>query len=188
MKHLLYAALALTLVGCTAIHTTRLDAAKYPVKQVCIEENTDVSHIGVLRLLETTLQERGINSLIFRGVAPTECEYILSYSAGNGWDLTTYLRSADFRILKGGTSIAEASYFHAGGFDFSKFASAEKKLTPVFDALFVDFKRTPAATSTASATSLKYNEIRELKKLLDEGLITEAEFQREKTRVLSNPR
>lgn len=185
MKYLLFAAIALSLAGCTSIQTTRLDAAKYPVKQMCIEENTEVSHIGILRVIENTLQERGIDSLLFRGVAPAECEYILSYSARNGWDMATFLKSADLRILKGGTTIAEASYFHAGGLDLSKFASAEKKLAPVFDALFVDFKRIPIATSTA--TSSKYNEIRELKKLLDEGLITDIEFQREKTRILSSP-
>lgn len=176
---------ALLLVSCTSMKATRLDAAKYPVKQMCIEENTEVSHIGVLRLIEGALQERGIDSFVFRGATPTQCRYTMIYSASNAWDLVTFLRSADFKILMDGKTIAEASYFHGGGFDFSKFASAEAKLSPVFDALLSDFKRLPVTSTITPSGSSKFDEIRELKKLLDEGVITQQEFQREKERLLS---
>jgi S1-C subfamily serine protease len=145
MRHLLVAILFATLLsGCTSVQTTRLDFSKYPIKQVCIEENIKTSHMGVLRLIQRSLQERGIDSSVFRGTTPMQCKYTLSYSARNSWDITIYLKSAEFKIRIGNKIIAEATYHHGGGFDLSKFGSAESKLLPVLDALFSDFKRVPS--------------------------------------------
>ena len=161
-------------------------AAEYPAKKICIQENPDASSTNVLQALRSTLQERGIESLLFRGIAPTQCQYTMTYSASNSWDLITYLKSADFRIFKSDKLIAEASYHHGGGFDYSKFGGAESKLAPVFDALFSDFKRLPGSSSTPPIGHSKYDEIRELKKLLDERAISEQEYEREKAKLLNN--
>ena len=102
------------------------------------------------------------------------------------WDLVSFLADAQFLVKKSDTEIATAKYHHYGGFDFSKFKDAESKLTPVMDSLFIDFKRV-AKASENKMLSNKYNSLREAKKLLDEGVITQEEFQREKAKFLADP-
>ena len=65
------------------------------------------------------------------------------------------------------------------------FECVESKPLPTVDG------STPAkvapAIPTATGTSDKYNDVARLKKLLDDGAITQQEFQREKDKVLGKP-
>lgn len=182
MKMLLLLVLVF-LSACTSIDVNRIDGSKYPVKSLCIEENKDTS---VLRLIEDAANVRGINTSIYREKLPVQCEYSLSYTTDYKWDLVSFLADAQFLVKKSDTEIATAKYHHYGGFDFSKFRDAESKLTPVMDSLFIDFKRV-AKASDDKMLSNKYNSLREAKKLLDEGVITQEEFQREKAKFLADP-
>ena len=127
--------------GCTSMSVSKLDATKYSVKKIGIEENSAVAVSDLLPFIEKSIQERGIQTAPYRGVAPPMCEYTLWYTAFRGWDLAPYLNRAEFRLRQGGVTIASANYSHGGGFDLSKFASTESKLTPVLDQLFADFNR-----------------------------------------------
>lgn len=120
---------------------SKLDATKYPVKMICIEENPAVAVGDLLPFLESSIQARGINTLLYRGAPPPQCEYTLWYTAFRGWDLAPYLNRAEFRLRQGGVTIASANYSHAGGLDLSKFAGTESKLTPVISQIFADFDR-----------------------------------------------
>ena len=127
--------------GCTSMSVSKLDATKYPVKTICIEENPAVAVADLVLFLEKSIQERGIQTLLYKGKAPPQCEYTLWYTAFRGWDLAPYLNRAEFRLRQGNVTIASANYSHGGGFDLSKFSSTDSKLTPVLDQLFADFNR-----------------------------------------------
>lgn len=169
--------------GCTSIDVNRIDGSKYPLKLLCIEENKDTT---VLKLIEDAANERGINTSTYREELPTLCEYSLSYTTDYRWDFASFLAGAQFLVKKNNREIAAAKYHHYGGFDFSKFANAEEKLTPVLDSLFMEFKRVTKSSSDKISPN-KYNSLREAKKLLDEGVITQEEFQQEKAKFFADP-
>ena len=182
MKMVLLIALVF-LSACTSIDVNRIDGSKYPVKSLCIEENKDTA---VLRLIEDAANAREINTSIYREKLPASCEYSLSYTTDYKWDIVSFLADAQFLVKKSDTEIASAQYHHYGGFDFSKFKDSESKLTPVLDSLFIDFKRI-AKVPENKMLSNKYNSLRETKKLLDEGVITQEEFQQEKAKLFAEP-
>ena len=86
--------------GCTSMSVSKLDATKYPVKTICIEENPAVAVADLVPFLEKSIQERGIQTLLYKGKAPPQCEYTLWYTAFRGWDLAPYLNRAEFRRLR----------------------------------------------------------------------------------------
>lgn len=130
--------------GCTTTSVSKIDVAKYPVKSICIEENAAVAVSDLLPFLEKSIQERGISSSVYRGMAPEKCEYTLWYTAFRGWDIVPFMNRAEFRIRRGSQTIASANYSHGGGLALTKFASTEEKLTPVMNELFADFQRVSA--------------------------------------------
>jgi hypothetical protein len=76
--------------GCTSMSVSKLDATKYPVKTICIEENPAVAVADLVPFLEKSIQERGIQTLLYKGKAPpnanTPCGTQL-FAAGT-WRLT----------------------------------------------------------------------------------------------------
>lgn len=168
--------------GCTSIDVSRIDGSKYAVKSLCIKDNEDTT---VLKLIEDAANVRGIQTLTYKETLPAQCEYSLSYTTDYKWDLVSFLVDTQVLVKKNDTEIGTAKYHHYGGLDFSKFAHAETKLTPVLDSLFFDFKKVPKA-SEDKMFSNKYNWLREAKKLLDEGVITQEEFKLEKAKFFAN--
>jgi hypothetical protein len=182
MKILLPLVVLVFLSACTSIDVNRIDGSQYSVKSLCIEENKDTT---VLKIIEDTASARGINTSIYREKLPIQCEYSLLYTTDYRWDLVSFLSDAQFFVKKNDTEIASAKYHHYGGFDFSKFKDSESKLTPVLESLFIDFKRVTKAPEDKMLSN-KYNSLREAKKLLDEGVITQEEFQREKAKFFAD--
>lgn len=182
-----FVAIISLLSACTSITVDRVDRNKYPIKLICIEENTEVSIPNFTSIISDSFQARNINTLIYRGDLPERCEYSLSYDASMLWDLVSYLRRAEFKIKKSGNTIAAANYFHAGGLDFSKYGSVESKVVPVLDGLLVDFQKNYVSTISTTKSDDKYAEISKLKGLLDSGAISIQEYQQEKDRILSRP-
>ena len=125
------------LAGCVTTTVRPIEATKYPIALVCIQENPR-SEVDLLGILEDGFQRHGINTRVVS--APSmDCRYVLTYTATTGWDLTTYLKRAELRLKDGDHMIGSAAYKHAGGFDLSKFASAKSKLDPVLDELLSGF-------------------------------------------------
>lgn len=183
MKMLPLLLVLVILSACTSIDVSRIDESKYPMKSLCIEDNKDAT---VLRLVIDAAETRGINTSVYKEKLPAPCEYSLSYATDYRWDVVSYLSYAQFLVKKSDSVIANAQYHHYGGFDFSKFKSEETKLTPVLDSLFIDFKKV-VRPAESKVQPNKYNTIREAKKLLDEGAITQEEFQQEKAKILADP-
>jgi hypothetical protein len=127
------------LMACTTTGVGKIDATKYPLKLICIEEKTEVKVEDLLLVLENAFQRRNIQTTIYRGNAPEQCVYTLWYTAFRGWDIGTFLRHFELRIRRNGVVIASAAYNHSGGLALNKWANTESKLTPVLDELLADF-------------------------------------------------
>jgi len=127
------------LTACTTVKVRKIDASKYPLKLVCIEENPRVLVDDLLSVLETGFQIRNIRTTIYRGSAPDRCEYTLWYTASRGWDFTPFLKHVELRLRRGDETIGIATYNHSGGLALNKWASTESKLGPVIDKLLADF-------------------------------------------------
>jgi len=138
-KTLAIALCAFLLTACTTINVRKIDAAKHPLKLVCIEENPKVLVDDLLSVLDSGFQRRDIKTTIYQGKAPDRCEYTLWYTAFRGWDLVPFLRRVELRLRRGDETIASATYNHSGGFALNKWASTEAKLSPVIDELLADF-------------------------------------------------
>ena len=131
----------LALSACTTINVRKVDAAQHPLKLVCIEENPKVAVTDLILVLENGFQRYNIKTIVYRDKAPERCEYTLWYTAFRGWDLAPFLRNVELRLRRGDDTIASATYNHSGGLALNKWASTEKKLTPVIDELLGGFRQ-----------------------------------------------
>lgn len=130
--------------GCTSVSVKPVDRDAYPIASICIEENKAVNHSGFLPMLENNLSQHSIQSQRYSGLIPSGCDYTLHYVANWAWDLAAYLRDADISVRKGSDIIGNGN-FHlrgGGGFALTKFDSAESKINPVLDKVFVQFPKT----------------------------------------------
>ena len=131
--------LATVLLGffsaCTSVEVQHVQSASKPVSLVYIERNPDASDDALLGIIEVGLQRRGIETKIVSNEPVPESAFVLTYSASNGWDLTTYLKHAELRLKEGNRLVASAVYHHRGGYGLNKYASTESKITPVVSQL-----------------------------------------------------
>ena len=69
------------------------------------------------------------------------CEYILSYTASQTWDFTTYLAYAELRLENNNRKIASAEYRlrGGGGLALMKWQSTKTKMDPVIDKLLTGY-------------------------------------------------
>jgi|ERR1700687_2639429 len=139
MQRVLTIALCALLIACTTVNVRKVDASKYPLKLVCIEENPRVLVDDLLSVLETEFQNRNIRTTIYKGNAPDRCEYTMWYTALRGWDLAPFLKHVELRLRRGDETIAIATYNHSGGLGLNKWASTESKLSPVIGELLAEF-------------------------------------------------
>jgi hypothetical protein len=138
-KLLIVATCFLSLSACTTVSVQKVDAVKYPMQLVCIEENSKVLVSDFISVLESGFQRHNITTTIYRDKVPERCEYTLWYTAFRGWDLAPFLEHAELRLRKGDNTIASATYHHSGGLGLNKWASTENKLNPVIDELLAGF-------------------------------------------------
>jgi hypothetical protein len=133
--------LSLILAGCTSITVQPVDRA-LALKHVCIQENPKVTLSGFIAMLQDGFSRHGISTEVISGVnTPTQCEYVLTYTALRSWDLTVYLTEAELRLEKDGEMVASAIYHlkGKGGFSLVKWAGVKSKMDPVIDELLKNY-------------------------------------------------
>jgi hypothetical protein len=136
----LLALVTCTAFACTSIRVTNIDPTRNPASRICIVENPEVTVDGFLSILQQEFLRHGIRTNAYAGASiPSDCEYQMQYSARRGWDMVTYLKFAEIRILRQGELVGAATYRHAGGFGLNKYASTEAKLRRLIDKLLVGF-------------------------------------------------
>ena len=133
----------IALTGCTTINVSKVNASKYPINLMCIEENPAVQVDDILSVIEQSIRKRNIRTLVYKKTAPAQCEYTLWYTAFRGWDLAPFMNRAEIRLSLRGETIGTANYRHAGGFALNKWAGTETKLQPVLDELLGDLQAPP---------------------------------------------
>ena len=95
--------------------------------------------VDFLAVVEEGFNRHGIETELYDGQVPPDCEYTLTYTARRKWDIGFFLAYAHLRLSHGHKTIATATYKHSGGLALNKWASTESKITPVIDELLSDF-------------------------------------------------
>lgn len=140
MKNILLLLLVILVSSCTSVTVNQLDAT-YNIKHVCIEENPKVIVSQFLGVIEDGFQNHSITTEVYVGERPSHCEFNLTYTALQSWDITLYLSHAEFRLFKNNSRIAYAEYHlkGKGGFALNKWAGVKSKISPVIDGLLAQY-------------------------------------------------
>ncbi|WP_137937613.1 Sbal_3080 family lipoprotein [Chitinivorax sp. B] len=128
--------LFIVLVGCTSIQVQPIDRS-INLKHVCIEENPKVIVADFVTVIRDGFDRHGISTEVFSGSTPDRCEYVLTYTALQSWDFSTYLSYAELRLESKGRKIASAEYRlrGKGGLSMMKWQGTKTKMDPVIDEL-----------------------------------------------------
>jgi len=132
------AALCAAIAACTSITVTPVEPA-LKMTHVCIKTNPDVRVSDFLPTLVKGLTRNGVTSEVLENEERTKsCEFVLTYTALQTWDFTTYLSKAEIWIHQDGKQVAYAEYHlrGKGGLSPAKWADTESKMDPVIDELF----------------------------------------------------
>jgi hypothetical protein len=127
---------AVALSACTAVRVKSVNAAQHPIKLVCIQENPKVIVADFLSVVRQGFDRHGISTEVYRSDKPPEhCEYTLTYTARQTWDLATYLSFAELEIRRGAELVSSGHYHlrNKGGFSLTKWASTASKIDPVMN-------------------------------------------------------
>lgn len=134
-KLLLFASLFALAGGCSSVNVRPVQATKTPIKLVYIQTNNRVQVPDLLGVIEDGLQNHGIETKILNGESAPDSAIVLTYTATRGWDINPYIKFVEIRLRQGTKLLGSASYHNGGGFDFSKWGSAESKVGPIIDQL-----------------------------------------------------
>lgn len=128
---------AILVTACTSVSVQPVPEQAY-MMGVCIRENDKVKVEDFLGVLRDGFERHGILTKVYRSdVPPSDCDFLVSYTATRKWDFTDYLAHAEIRIERAGRKVAAAEYHlrAGGGLTLTKFASTKSKIDPVIDAL-----------------------------------------------------
>ena len=123
--------------ACTSVTVRRPDS-NLVIKHVCIQENPKVWVSDFLPVLKNGFTRHNIATTIYSGTTkPAGCEYSLSYTARQSWDVAPYLSHAELWLEKDGRQIGYAEYhlIGKGGFSLMKWEGTKTKMDPVIDEL-----------------------------------------------------
>jgi hypothetical protein len=130
-------AVSLSLTACTSITVRPLDRA-LTIRHACIQDNPKVLISDFVPVLRDGFDRHGITTEVYSGTKPTDCDYVLTYTALRSWDFAPYLSHAELRLFeKDGRQIAYAEYhlIGKGGFSLMKWQGTKAKMDPVIDEL-----------------------------------------------------
>lgn len=122
--------------ACTSIRVHPIQPG-LKITEVCIEENPRVIVEDFLTVVREGFDRHGIVTKVVTRPAPSECEFVLTYTAFKTWDFATYLHHAELRLESHGRLVGSAEYHLAGkgGLSLMKWQSTRTKIDPVVDQL-----------------------------------------------------
>ena len=184
----------LILTSCTSIKVQSLNPDLYKVYHVCIERNPKVIVEGFPGVIERGLERHGITSELYTDTKPNHCEYSLTYTALQTWDMSTYLHHAELRLYKGNQKIAYAEYHlnGKGGLSLNKWASVDSKMAPLIDQLLSgyspeivnDYRKPVPDTSLENSPDDNTKKLIQLKEWHEKGLISDEEYKSQKQKTI----
>ena len=137
MLRILFVCIVLSFVcACTTVRVQPINSDLHPA-QICIEENPMVIVGDFLSVVRNRIEHHGIDTMVFTRTAPSECEYILTYTAFKTWDIGTYMHHAELRLSRNGRRVGYAEYHlnGQGGLSLMKWQGTKTKMDPVVDEL-----------------------------------------------------
>jgi len=142
MRVIALLALSLPLLSaCVSVHVDPVPAEVMgEMHRVCIERNPRVLLLDLVPALQDGFRRHGIETAVYDAPVPTDCQFVLTYTARQAWDIVSYLKSVQLVLLAGGRMVGTADYRHGGGAS-SKWASTSAKISPLVDELL---SQTPA--------------------------------------------
>jgi len=136
MKAIVLLALGITLSACVSVRVDRVPAdVLRGMQRVCIERNPRVLVSDFLPIVQDGFRRHGIETAVYDAPAPIDCQFVLTYTARQGWDIVNYVKYAQLTLRDRGDIVGQAEYRHEGGFAASKFASTYTKISPLVDDL-----------------------------------------------------
>ena len=133
------ALVSLTLAGCTSISVERPNSVE-KIEYACIKENPKVIRGDMLPTIQKGFKKHGIETKVYWDI-PESCEYVVTYTATQTWDMAMVLKDAEIWIHKSGVQVAYGNYHlkGGGGFSLMKWQGAEKKLMPMIDKMLAGY-------------------------------------------------
>lgn len=128
--------------ACTSIQVKPLDVS-HAISHICIKNNPKVIVPSFLSVVRSAFEDHSISSKVFDDVMPDNCQVVLTYTALQSWDFTTYLSHAELRLEdRGGKQLGYAEYHltAGGGLSLTKWASVKSKMKPVIDKLLSGYR------------------------------------------------
>jgi len=180
---------ALVSTGCASTTNVKpVDQTAHKIDKVCIIKNPKVIVGDMVPVIQDGFSRHGIPTQLIEAPTAANCAYTLNYTARQEWDFNTFLSYARMDLLFQGQAFAYVEYDHSG-FDSKKWASTATKLDPLIDQLLVGFTGGPIKSDQPVATTPKtdvYAELIKLDELRAKGIITQAEFDAQKQKILAS--
>jgi len=128
------------LQACTSIQVKPVSVSE-GLTRVCIERNPKVIVQDFLDVVRAGFKRHGIETEVFDAPIPSECEFMLRYTALRSWDLAPYLSHAELSLERDGDSVAHAVYHlrGKGGYALTKYQGTKTKMDPVIDRLLAHY-------------------------------------------------
>jgi len=172
-------------------------------REICIVKNKKVVIKDFLIILIEGISRNGFKTITYDATPSDKCRYILKYAAYQKWDGVNFLSKADIQVFTNHSLVGSISYalpkgiFGGGGLNFKKWGSTRKKMDPLIDTLFENFKDIGVTSNQTYDTQEKnINEtalqiktdptikLRQVKKLFDDGVISKVDFEAKKQELL----
>jgi hypothetical protein len=136
--------------SCTSIRVDPVASGTY-ISHVCIENNPRVIRSDFLPAVRDGFDRHHISTSVYEGAVPPECEYLLSYTATQTWDMAMVMKDAELRLRKNGELIGTAIYHlnGGGGLSLFKWQGSETKMTPVIDELLANVNTSPKSSESS---------------------------------------
>lgn len=135
MKYLFSTVFLLFLSACQSAISVKPIASSVAIQHACIEENTKAEVQDFLQVVRDGFDRNGIPTEVYTGIPPANCEYKVTYTATNRWELLygVFLAHATIRIEKEGRYVAAATYDFSSGFSSAKSHSTRENMDPLID-------------------------------------------------------
>jgi putative oligomerization/nucleic acid binding protein len=197
----------LLLSGCTTLETNPV-STKEAISLTCIKFNPDNNVDDLVSVIQARFQQHGIQTMLVKDATlPPRCHYVLEYTTDRWWDIAPYMVDAKVTLTKDGVAIGSGHYHlnGHGGLDLAKWAGTASKLDPVIDGMLqnvpgavVPQNGQPAEVGIDQANAMSspsvpasppqkediYSELTKLDELRKKGIITDAEFDAQKRKIL----
>ena len=130
----------ISLGGCTSILVEPM-VGMPKMEHACIQENPKVIRSDMLPTIQKGFSNHGISTTVYRDKLPESCEYVVTYTATQTWDMAMVLKDAEIWIHKSGEQVAYGNYHlrGGGGFSLMKWQGAEKKILPMIEKLLAEY-------------------------------------------------